>query len=165
MGLHKRVTEVVAEDKQEVLDSCVVAWFKGGLRERALIEELRRAETCGCLVMRIFGAMVLLMFATTKEHQALLDRTDLIRWFARTMSRSPEIWLDSRSIWFGFKRWWWCTSTIFFAPASGRTRRVTTKMFRALFVRVKQRERTLYSGMARLTGEWQMKMWEWYIGN
>ncbi|KAL4278235.1 hypothetical protein GQ457_03G021170 [Hibiscus cannabinus] len=98
-GLHKSVTGVVAEDKLEVLDSCAVAWCKEGLRGRALVEELRRAEIRGCSVMRISGAMVLLMFVTTEERQALLDRYDLDRWFARIVAWSPEVWLDSRSVW------------------------------------------------------------------
>ncbi|KAK8699786.1 hypothetical protein V6N13_115864 [Hibiscus sabdariffa] len=93
-GLHKSVTGVVAEDKLEVLDSCAVAWCKEGLRGRALVEELRRAEIRGCSVMRISGAMVLLMllmFVTTEERQALLDRYDLDRWFARIVAWSPEM--------------------------------------------------------------------------
>ncbi|KAK8680154.1 hypothetical protein V6N13_109107 [Hibiscus sabdariffa] len=94
-----RVTWVVAEDKHVVMDSCVVAWCKGGLRGRALVEELRRAEIHDCSVMRISGAMVLLIFTTTEECQALLDRTDLDRWFARTVAWSPEIQLDIRSVW------------------------------------------------------------------
>ncbi|KAL4352342.1 hypothetical protein GQ457_06G013020 [Hibiscus cannabinus] len=98
-GLHKSVTGVVAEDKLEVLDSCAMAWYKEGVRGRALVEELRRAEICGCSVMRISGAMVLLMFVTTEEHQALLDRYDLDRWFARIVAWSPEVRLDSRSVW------------------------------------------------------------------
>ncbi|KAL4311265.1 hypothetical protein GQ457_01G001560 [Hibiscus cannabinus] len=98
-GLHKSVTRVVAEDKLEVLDSCAVAWCKEGLRGRALVEELRRAEIRGCSVMRISGAMVLLMFVTTEELQALLDRYDLDRWFARIVAWSPEVRLDSRSVW------------------------------------------------------------------
>ncbi|KAL4353219.1 hypothetical protein GQ457_06G009120 [Hibiscus cannabinus] len=89
-GLHKSFTGVVAEDKLEVLDSCAVAWCKEGLRGRALVEELRRAEICGCSVMRISGAMVLLMFVTTEERQALLDRYDLDRWFARIVAWSPK---------------------------------------------------------------------------
>ncbi|KAL4378318.1 hypothetical protein GQ457_02G016770 [Hibiscus cannabinus] len=98
-GLHKSVTGVVAEDKLEVLDSCAVAWCKEGLRGRALVEELRRAKIRGCSVMRISGAMVLLMFVTTEERQALLDRYDLDRWFARIVAWSPEVRLDSRSVW------------------------------------------------------------------
>ncbi|KAL4323623.1 hypothetical protein GQ457_11G028100 [Hibiscus cannabinus] len=98
-GLHKSVTGVVAEDKLEVLDSCAVAWCKEGLRGRALVEELRRAKIHGCSVMRISGAMVLLMFVTTEERQALLDRYDLDRWFARIVAWSPEVRLDSRSVW------------------------------------------------------------------
>ncbi|KAK8625849.1 hypothetical protein V6N13_057006 [Hibiscus sabdariffa] len=90
-GLHKSVTRVVAEDKLEVLDSCAVAWCKEGLRGRALVEELRRAEIRGCSVMRISGAMVLLMFVTTEERQALLDRYDLDQWFARIVAWSPEM--------------------------------------------------------------------------
>ncbi|KAK8676292.1 hypothetical protein V6N13_034343 [Hibiscus sabdariffa] len=90
-GLHKSVTGVVAEDKLEVLDSCVVAWCKEGLRGRALVEELRRAEIRGCSVMRISGAMVLLMFVTTEERQALLDKYDLDRCFARIVAWSPEV--------------------------------------------------------------------------
>ncbi|KAL4339592.1 hypothetical protein GQ457_08G026730 [Hibiscus cannabinus] len=98
-GLHKSVTGVVAEDKLEVLDSCAVAWCKEGLRGKAFVEELRRAEIRGCSVMRISGAMVLLMFVTTEERQALLDRYDLDRWFARIVAWSPEVRLDSRSVW------------------------------------------------------------------
>ncbi|KAL4271658.1 hypothetical protein GQ457_13G012480 [Hibiscus cannabinus] len=98
-GLHKSVTGVVAEDKPEVMDSCAVAWCKEGLRGRALVEELRRAEIRGCSVMRISGAMVLLMFVTTEERQALLDRYDLDQWFARIVAWSPEVRLDSRSVW------------------------------------------------------------------
>ncbi|KAL4289881.1 hypothetical protein GQ457_14G000990 [Hibiscus cannabinus] len=98
-GLHKSVTGVVAEDKLEVLDSCAVAWCKEGLRGRALVEELRRAEIRGCSMMRISGAMVLLMFVTTEERQAFLDRYDLDRWFARVVAWSPEVRLDSRSVW------------------------------------------------------------------
>ncbi|KAK8553084.1 hypothetical protein V6N13_141686 [Hibiscus sabdariffa] len=97
-GLHKSVTGVVAEDKLEVLDSCAVAWCKEGLRGRALVEELRRAEIRGCSVMRISGAMVLLMFVTTEERQALLDRYDfdrwfarIVAWFARIVAWSPEV--------------------------------------------------------------------------
>ncbi|KAK8690485.1 hypothetical protein V6N13_074018 [Hibiscus sabdariffa] len=90
-GLHKSVTGVVAEDKLEVLDSCAVAWCKEGLHGRALVEELRRAEIRGCSVMRISRAMVLLMFVTTEERQALLDRYDLDRWFARIVAWSPEM--------------------------------------------------------------------------
>ncbi|KAK8623450.1 hypothetical protein V6N13_118335 [Hibiscus sabdariffa] len=90
-GLHKSVTEVVAEDKLEVLDSCAVAWCKEGLRGRALVEELRHAEIRGCSMMRISGAMVLLMFVTTEERQALLDRYDLDRCFARIVAWSPEM--------------------------------------------------------------------------
>ncbi|KAK8628498.1 hypothetical protein V6N13_009086 [Hibiscus sabdariffa] len=97
-GLHKSVTGVVAEDKLEVLDSFAVAWCKEGLRGRALVEELRRAEIRGGSVMRISGAMVLLMFVTTEERQALLDRYDLDRWFARIVAWSPEVRLDSRSV-------------------------------------------------------------------
>ncbi|KAL4280890.1 hypothetical protein GQ457_03G022310 [Hibiscus cannabinus] len=95
--LHRCVTKVVAKNKLEVLDSCVVAWCKWGLCRKALVEELQRAEIRGCSVMRISGAMVLLMFATTEERQALLDRSDLDRWFARIMEWSPEIQLDSHS--------------------------------------------------------------------
>ncbi|KAK8583268.1 hypothetical protein V6N13_021975 [Hibiscus sabdariffa] len=98
-GLHKSVIGVVAEDKLEVLDSCAVAWCKEGLRGRALVEELRRAEIRGCSVMRISGVMVLLMFVTTEERQALLDRYDLDRWFARIVAWSLEVRLDSRSVW------------------------------------------------------------------
>ncbi|KAK8586262.1 hypothetical protein V6N13_082075 [Hibiscus sabdariffa] len=90
-GLHKSVTGVVAEDKLEVLDSCVVAWCRGGLRGRALVEELRRVKIRGCSVMRISGAMVLLMFATTKECQTLLDTSDLDQWFARIVAWSAEV--------------------------------------------------------------------------
>ncbi|KAL4348267.1 hypothetical protein GQ457_17G011890 [Hibiscus cannabinus] len=49
--------------------------------------------------MRIFGAMVLLMFVTTEERQTLLDRYDLDRWFARIVAWSPEVRLDNRSVW------------------------------------------------------------------
>ncbi|KAK8660210.1 hypothetical protein V6N13_051144 [Hibiscus sabdariffa] len=98
-GLHKSFTGVVAEEKLEVLDSCAVAWCKEGLRGRALVEELRHAEIRGCSVMRISRAMVLLMFVTTEERQALLDRYDLDLWFARIVAWSPEVWLDSRSVW------------------------------------------------------------------
>ncbi|KAK8690573.1 hypothetical protein V6N13_074105 [Hibiscus sabdariffa] len=97
--LHKSVTRVVAEDKMEVLNSCVVAWCKGGLRGRALVKELRRAKVRGCLMMRISGAIVLLMFATTDERQALLDRFDLDRWFARIVAWSLEVRLNSHSVW------------------------------------------------------------------
>ncbi|KAK8594182.1 hypothetical protein V6N13_125991 [Hibiscus sabdariffa] len=39
-GSHRRAVGVVPKDKVEVLESCVVAWCKGGLRGRVLVEEL-----------------------------------------------------------------------------------------------------------------------------
>ncbi|KAK8708344.1 hypothetical protein V6N13_059386 [Hibiscus sabdariffa] len=81
MGSYRRITGVVAEDKREVLDTCMVAWCKSGFPRRVLIEELRRAEIRGCFVIRISGATVLLMFATMEDRKALLDRNDLDRWF------------------------------------------------------------------------------------
>ncbi|KAK8708878.1 hypothetical protein V6N13_059914 [Hibiscus sabdariffa] len=102
-GIYKRsykcVIGVVVEDKREVLDTCVVAWCKGGLRERALVEDLRRADIYGCSVMRILGAFVLLMFAMTEEQQSLLDRTYLDRWFERVMTWARGIRLDSLCVW------------------------------------------------------------------
>ncbi|KAL4308114.1 hypothetical protein GQ457_01G007440 [Hibiscus cannabinus] len=74
IGGNYGLLRVVAEDKLEVLDSCAVAWCKEGLRGRALVEELQRAEIRGCSVMRIFG-------------------------FARIVAWSPEVRLDSRSVW------------------------------------------------------------------
>ncbi|KAK8595422.1 hypothetical protein V6N13_016791 [Hibiscus sabdariffa] len=97
-GLHRCVTRVVAEDKLEVLDSCVVAWCKDDLRGRMLVEELWMVKVQGCSVMRISGEMVLLLFATGDERKALLDRTDLDRWFVRTETFSNLVGLWGRLV-------------------------------------------------------------------
>ncbi|KAK8690134.1 hypothetical protein V6N13_088835 [Hibiscus sabdariffa] len=40
MGSHRHITGVVAEDKRELLDTCVVVWCKSIFHGRVLIEEL-----------------------------------------------------------------------------------------------------------------------------
>ncbi|KAK8627972.1 hypothetical protein V6N13_063687 [Hibiscus sabdariffa] len=87
MGVHvkqavKHVQGVVAEDKREVLHTCAVAWCRGSLRGKALVEALHSASMKGCSVMRISGDAVLLMFATVEDRQAVLDRPNLEKWMA-----------------------------------------------------------------------------------
>ncbi|KAK8585304.1 hypothetical protein V6N13_076178 [Hibiscus sabdariffa] len=80
---YRRAVGVAAKDKVEVLDSCVVAWCKRGLRGEALVVELQRASVGVCSVMRAAGDSVLLMFSSYEERRVFLDRTDLDQWFDR----------------------------------------------------------------------------------
>ncbi|KAL4347170.1 hypothetical protein GQ457_17G012960 [Hibiscus cannabinus] len=181
--------------------------------------------------MRISGAMVLLMFVTTEERQALLDRYDLDRWFARIVSWSPEVRLDSRFVWVsvvGLPIHLWSHETFAnlaslwgklirvegstMEPQSFERARfliesdkmdrieemVEVKTSEGLVVQVRVQEvevvhshdvicpceqksekddsvdvpngvcegpvTRVYFGMGRLTGEWRMKMWGWFIG-
>ncbi|KAK8590340.1 hypothetical protein V6N13_057233 [Hibiscus sabdariffa] len=98
-GVSRRVTGVLDGSKKEVLETCAVAWCKGQLRGEALVKELRRAGFTGCSVMRAAGEVVLLLFVTEEEHQSVLDRSDLDRWFVKVLPWSPDISFDSRSVW------------------------------------------------------------------
>ncbi|KAL4361762.1 hypothetical protein GQ457_04G015010 [Hibiscus cannabinus] len=94
-----RAVGVAAKDKVEVLDSCMVAWCKRGLRGEALVEELQRASVGLCSVMRAAGDSVLLMFSSFEERRVFLDKTDLDQWFDRLTVWNPGVRLDSRSVW------------------------------------------------------------------
>ncbi|KAK8595396.1 hypothetical protein V6N13_016769 [Hibiscus sabdariffa] len=96
---YRRVVGVVAKDKVEVLESCVVAWCRRGLCGKMLVEELHRASIVGCSVMRAVGDSVVLMFSSSDERRVFLERTDLDQWFARVTVWNPDVWLDSRSVW------------------------------------------------------------------
>ncbi|KAK8672062.1 hypothetical protein V6N13_110438 [Hibiscus sabdariffa] len=98
-GVSRRATGVLDGSKEEVLETCAVAWCKGRLRGEALVKELRRAGSTGCSVMRAAGEVVLLLFVTEEERQSVLDRSDLDRWFVKVLPWSPDIGFDSRSVW------------------------------------------------------------------
>ncbi|KAL4378329.1 hypothetical protein GQ457_02G029540 [Hibiscus cannabinus] len=98
-GVYRRVTGVLDGSKKEVLETCVVAWCKGRLRGEALVTELQRAGFTGCSVMRAAGDVVLMLFVMAEEHQSMLDRSDLDRWFVKVLPWSPDIGFDSRSVW------------------------------------------------------------------
>ncbi|KAK8626236.1 hypothetical protein V6N13_133887 [Hibiscus sabdariffa] len=103
MGRHLRsyrcAVGVVAKDKVEVLESCVVAWGKGGHRRRVFVEELQRASIVGCSVMRAAGDSVLLLFSSSDNRRVFLDMSDLDQWFDRVTVWKPELRLDSRCVW------------------------------------------------------------------
>ncbi|KAK8553262.1 hypothetical protein V6N13_024328 [Hibiscus sabdariffa] len=80
---------VAAKDKVEVLDSCVVAWCKRGLRGEALVAELQRASVGVCSVMRAASDCVLLMFSSDEERRVFLDITDFDQWFDRYTVWNP----------------------------------------------------------------------------
>ncbi|KAK8661554.1 hypothetical protein V6N13_091153 [Hibiscus sabdariffa] len=87
---YRRAVGVVAKEKVEVFESCVVAWCKRGLRGKVLVEELQRASIVGCSVMRAAGDSVVLMFSSMEERRMFLDRIDLDQWFARVTVWNPE---------------------------------------------------------------------------
>ncbi|KAK8661556.1 hypothetical protein V6N13_091155 [Hibiscus sabdariffa] len=87
---YRRAVGVVAKEKVEVFESCVVAWCKRGLRGKVLVEELQRASIVGCSLMRAAGDSVVLMFSSTEERWVFLDRIDLDQWFARVTVWNPE---------------------------------------------------------------------------
>ncbi|KAL4334695.1 hypothetical protein GQ457_07G010410 [Hibiscus cannabinus] len=64
---YRRVVGVVVKDKVKVLESCVVAWCRRGLRGKMFVEELQRASIVGCSVMRAAGDSVVLMFSSSDE--------------------------------------------------------------------------------------------------
>ncbi|KAK8685658.1 hypothetical protein V6N13_041657 [Hibiscus sabdariffa] len=86
---YRRAVGVAAKDKVKVLDSCVVAWCKRGLRGEALVAELQRASVGVCSMMRAAGDSVLLMFSSYEERRVFLDRTDLDQWFDRYTVWNP----------------------------------------------------------------------------
>ncbi|KAK8659670.1 hypothetical protein V6N13_029867 [Hibiscus sabdariffa] len=97
--IYRQVEKVVDEAKREVLNSCAVAWCTGDIRGAILVAELKQAGFVGCSVMRIAGVVVLLMFTTEDERQAMLERSDLTKWFAKVESWKPEITITNRSAW------------------------------------------------------------------
>ncbi|KAL4339851.1 hypothetical protein GQ457_08G017430 [Hibiscus cannabinus] len=119
MGVHvkqalKNIQGVVAEDKREVLHTCAVAWCRGSLRGKALVEALHSANMKGCSVMRISGDAVLLMFETVDDRQAVLDRPDLEKWFLKVVAWSPKVRIDRRWVWLslvGLPMHLWSTAT------------------------------------------------------
>ncbi|KAL4369232.1 hypothetical protein GQ457_05G026620 [Hibiscus cannabinus] len=119
MGVHvkqalKNVQGVVTEDKREVLHTCAVAWCRGSLRGKALVEALHSANMKGCSVMRISGDAVLLMFETVEDRQAVLDRPDLEKWFLKVVAWSPKVRIDRRWVWLslvGLSMHLWSTTT------------------------------------------------------
>ncbi|KAK8713610.1 hypothetical protein V6N13_148822 [Hibiscus sabdariffa] len=98
-SIYRQVEGVVDEAKWEVLNSCAVAWCTGDIRGVSLVAELKHACFVGCSVMQIAGAVVLLMFTTEDERQAMLERSDLTQWFAKVEAWRPEITITNRSAW------------------------------------------------------------------
>ncbi|KAK8672315.1 hypothetical protein V6N13_110688 [Hibiscus sabdariffa] len=96
---YRQVVGVEDEDKRTVLQSCAVACCKGSLRGASLVAELKQAGFLGCLIMRIAGAMFLLMFVNEEDQRLVLDRSDLDRWFVRVEAWQPELQIENRSVW------------------------------------------------------------------
>ncbi|KAK8617611.1 hypothetical protein V6N13_080521 [Hibiscus sabdariffa] len=105
LGPYRHVVGVVAKDKVEVLESCVVAlescvvaWCRRGLRGKMLVEELQRASIVGCSVMRAAGDSVVLLFSSSGERRVFLESTDLDQLFARVTVWNPNV-RDSEDGW------------------------------------------------------------------
>ncbi|KAK8681367.1 hypothetical protein V6N13_053771 [Hibiscus sabdariffa] len=96
---YRQVAGVEDEEKRAVLQSCAMAWCKGSLREASLVTEFKHAGVMDCSIMRIAGAMFLLMFVNEEERRLVLERTDLDRWFTRVEAWQPELQIESRSAW------------------------------------------------------------------
>ncbi|KAK8571376.1 hypothetical protein V6N13_103502 [Hibiscus sabdariffa] len=96
---YRRVMGILDEAKGEVLASCAVAWCKESLRGATLVNELHQAGLKGCSFIQAAGDMVLLLFATLEERQAVLDRSDFNSWFTKVVAWSPDIIISSRSVW------------------------------------------------------------------
>ncbi|KAK8694492.1 hypothetical protein V6N13_072042 [Hibiscus sabdariffa] len=98
-SIYRQVEGVVDEAKREVLNSCTVSWCTGDIRGASLVAEIKQAGFVGCSVMRIAGAVVLLMFTNEDERHAMLERSDLKKWFAEVEAWRPEITITNRSAW------------------------------------------------------------------
>ncbi|KAK8708499.1 hypothetical protein V6N13_059538 [Hibiscus sabdariffa] len=94
-----RVEGAVDEFKREVLNSYVVAWCTGVFRGANLVAELKQVDFVGCSVMWIARAAILLMFSEENERRAVLEISDLARWFVKVEAWNPEITIATRSAW------------------------------------------------------------------
>ncbi|KAK8571046.1 hypothetical protein V6N13_025604 [Hibiscus sabdariffa] len=96
---YRQVVRVEDEAKREVLISCAVAWCKGSLRGANLVVELNQACLFVCSIMRISGAVFLMMFSNEEDQRKVLERPDLDQWFEKVEAWKPELRIDSRSAW------------------------------------------------------------------